>query len=154
MWDDGDFRDYALWIGANPSTASVNIDDPTIRKEMHFTRQMGFSSFVKCNVMDYRATNPKVLLGAGIRPVSNQNFDTIIRLARQAKVIIAAWGALAKPLRNFATAVDMMLGDYDIWCMGMTKDGAPRHPLYLKNAALPIPYRAAHKMDGLEKSLK
>jgi hypothetical protein len=25
-----------------------------------------------------------------------------------------------------------LLADYDLWCVGQTKDGHPRHPLYVR----------------------
>jgi hypothetical protein len=127
----------------NPSTAEATIDDPTIRKEMHFTRQMGLSGYIKCNVLDFRATNPKKLIEWGVIPCSDENFTATQKMARNAEVVIAAWGALPKPLRNFATSIAAMLSDRDLMCMGVTKDGSPRHPLYLRNDAFPILWRSA-----------
>jgi hypothetical protein len=54
---------YALWIGMNPSTAEANVDDPTIRREMGFTRRMGLDCYAKVNIMDYRATFPEISMG-------------------------------------------------------------------------------------------
>lgn len=151
FWNDDDhqsrwsecFEPYALWIGINPSTAEADVDDPTIRKEMHFTRAMGLSGYVKCNVMDYRTTYPVELLRPGVQPCSNENHHTIKRLADNAAVIVAAWGVLDKPLRHLATSVTLMLSDKRLMCMGLTKDGSPRHPLYLRNDSVPIGYREA-----------
>jgi len=132
---------YVLWIGMNPSTADMFVDDPTIRKEIRWTRSWGFSSYCKVNVMDYRATDPKRLLERGTVPVSDDNFLTIRQCAASAARVVCAWGALPKPLCNFAKAVELMLGDKTLWCMGVTKGGQPRHPLYLKNATPPIVWR-------------
>jgi hypothetical protein len=128
---------YALWIGMNPSTAEADIDDPTIRKEMHFTRAMGLSGYIKCNVMDYRATYPMELQALGVKPCSDENHTTIAKMARHAEVIIAAWGALNRPVKNFATSVALMLSGYELLCMGTNKDGSPKHPLYLANTTEP-----------------
>jgi hypothetical protein len=132
---------YVLWIGMNPSTAESNIDDPTIRKEMKFTRNWGFDEYIKVNVMDLRATNPKNLIAWGSVPCSNDNFDHIRRLAGSAALIVAAWGTLPKPLRNFATSVELMLRPRMLLCVGTTKDGSPRHPLYVRDATKPIRWR-------------
>lgn len=143
-WPPTAVTQYALWIGMNPSTAEAGVDDPTIRKEMHFTRVMGLSGYLKCNVMDYRATNPKALLSSVVAPCSLENIGHIIRLARNASVIVAAWGALPKPLRRYATVVAAAI-DFDgrtLMCMGVTKDGSPRHPLYLRNDAQPQVWRS------------
>jgi hypothetical protein len=129
---------FALWIAMNPSTAEAEVDDPTIRKEIHYTRQMGLTSLVKCNVMDYRATDPKVLLR--VQPRSDANLPHIIELAGMAGRIILAWGALPKPLRRYADDVTAALRGHPLYCMGTTKDGSPRHPLYLPNSAECVPW--------------
>jgi hypothetical protein len=132
---------YVLWIGMNPSTAEGDIDDPTIRKEMHFTRRLGFTSYIKCNVMDYRATYP-IELSLLKEPSSPKNLDHISKFAKDAAIIMAAWGALPKSLSKYADDVLATI-PYRIYAMGLTKDGSPRHPLYLRNDAQPIIYREA-----------
>lgn len=124
---------YALWIGMNPSVAEANVDDPTIRREMAFTKAMMIDIYVKCNVMDYRATDPKALLS--VQPRSDQNLDCIVGLAKKADRVIAAWGALPKQLRRYADDVVTALNGISLHCMGKTKDGSPRHPLYLPATA-------------------
>jgi hypothetical protein len=135
----GAFGDpFVLWIGMNPSTADFNVDDPTIRKEMHFTRAMGFNSYVKVNVMDFRATDPKALLS--VEPRSDKNLPRIISLSEGASRIICTWGALPKSLQRYADDVVHALRDHKLYCMGKTKNGSPRHPLYLRNDAECIPW--------------
>lgn len=129
---------FVMFIGMNPSVASPEIDDPTIRKEMHFSRSMGFTAYVKTNCMDFRATDPKALLS--VRPRSDQNLPHIVSLAAGASRIIAAWGALPKPLRRYADDIVSALHEYPIFCMGKTKDGSPRHPLYLPNSSEFMPW--------------
>lgn len=134
---------FVLWIGMNPSTAEADIDDPTIRREMGYTRAMGFDAYVKTNCMDYRATDPKRLLGLDVLPCSAENAANIGKLALRAARVIAAWGALPKPLRRYADAVLRELDGVPIYCMGRTADGSPRHPLYLSRDADPVIWRAA-----------
>lgn len=50
---------YALWIGMNPSVAEADVDDPTIRREMAFTKAMGIDTYVKCNVMELPGNQSK-----------------------------------------------------------------------------------------------
>lgn len=133
---------YALWIGMNPSVASGEIDDPTIRREMAFTKAMMIDTYVKVNVMDYRATAPEQLLYPDTVPRSDKNLDCIVGMAERARVIIAAWGALPKPLRRYADDVLRALTGRPLYCMGRTKDGSPRHPLYLPSVARPEVWRA------------
>jgi hypothetical protein len=139
-FSDGRCGPWILWIGMNPSTAQADVDDSTVRREMAFTRRMGADIYVKVNVMDYRSTNPKALLS--VDPRSPQNLETIVGLAtdRDCVRVIAAWGALPKPLRQYADDVVVSLRGRQIYCMGKTKDGFPRHPLYLPNSAECVPW--------------
>lgn len=126
---------FALWIGMNPSVAEADVDDPTIRREMAFTKAMSIDTYVKCNVMDYRATNPKVLFS--VIPRSDKNIECIAGMAASHYCVrvICAWGALPKPLRRYADDVVAALRGTQLYCMGKTANGAPRHPLYLPNTA-------------------
>jgi len=129
---------FVLFIGMNPSTAEADVDDPTIRKEIHFTRSLGFTDYGKVNVMDFRATDPKALMN--VAPCSEDNLPHIILLAAAAALVVCAWGALPKPLRRYADDVQSALREHQLYCMGKTKDGSPRHPLYLPNNAECIPW--------------
>lgn len=129
---------YALWIGMNPSTAEANVDDPTIRREMAFTKAMFIDVYVKCNVMDYRATLPKTLLS--VAPRSDKNIECIVGMAKDARIVIAAWGALPRSLRRYADDVVSALRGTPLYCMGKTANGSPRHPLYLPGNAQCVPW--------------
>lgn len=124
---------YALFLGMNPSTASEEVNDPTITREWGFTVREGFSAFVKCNVADYRATFPKDLLAPGIVPSSPENLLTILRWAAGAELVIVCHGCLNKALAPTGREVVAALRDVGIQmkCFGKTADGSARHPLYL-----------------------
>lgn len=128
---------YALWIGMNPSTATAEVDDPTIRRETVFTQREGLVRYVKCNVMDYRATSPKDLLKPGVVPCSPENLPEIALQASGAALVVLAYGAAPKPLRGHGEAVSAMLRKMGIkvMCLGLTNEGLPRHPLYVRGDA-------------------
>jgi hypothetical protein len=135
---------YALWIGMNPSTAEANVDDPTIRREINFTRSWGLAGYMKCNVMNYRSTSPKRLLEAGVEPSSPQNIPTILRLAEHADRIIVCYGVLPLCLQAYAEDVVALLdgAGHEPWCLGLSRDGRfPKHPLYLKGDSQLVPFR-------------
>lgn len=140
LWKD--LRD-ALWIGMNPSTADAEYDDTTIRREIYFTMRLGFSRLVMANVMNYRATHPKDLLSSPA-PCSNENLPHIVNAAKDAALIIVAWGSLPPALRPYAQAAENAVRAIDppqpMFCLGFTKDGAPRHPLYVRAAAPLVPF--------------
>ncbi|MFT4795519.1 MAG: hypothetical protein ACJAVR_001094 [Paracoccaceae bacterium] len=131
-----------LWIGMNPSTAAADVDDPTVRRETDFSRRWGFQRFVKANVMDFRATQPKDLLAEGVIPRSDDNLRIIRAEAAKAARIMLAFGALHPRLAHFGTEVVAALrGDgHDLLCLGLTKAGSPRHPLYLRKDSAPFEY--------------
>lgn len=137
---DGRCGPWVLWIGMNPSVAEAGVDDPTIRREMAFTKALGFDVYVKVNVMDYRATNPKRLRDPCVQPRSDGNVQRIKELAEGAGRIILAYGSLPKPLRRYADDVRIALKGMPLCCMGKTADGSPRHPLYLPGDARCVPW--------------
>jgi hypothetical protein len=136
-WGEDDGPPGALWIGMNPSTATADLDDPTIRREGGFTRRMGFRRYVKANVMDYRASFPKALLAPGVCPCSSDNLPTIRREAEVAQIIVLAYGTLPPRLAHYAhQVVDTLRQDgMELWAVGLTKNGSPRHPLYVPSDA-------------------
>jgi hypothetical protein len=142
QWEPG--KRFALWIGMNPSTAEGDVDDPTVRREYLYTRdRLGLGAYAKANVMDYRATNPRALLALSPEErCSGVNLRHIDHLARQASVVIAAWGSLPKMLRPHAEAVEALLHlrGIEVRCLGFTADGSPRHPLYVRRDADLVPY--------------
>lgn len=135
-WTDYGINHFWLWIGMNPSTADASVDDPTIRREVAFTkREPGPERYyIKCNVMDYRATSPKALLAPGICPSTQENLVTILRYARYAEKIIVCHGALHKKLQPYANEIvgALRAAGAELWCLGKTANGSPRHPLYLR----------------------
>lgn len=135
---------YALWIGMNPSVAGWDFNDPTVAREVKYTRErLGLSRYVKMNVMDYRSTDPKALLSMRRdERCSSVNHSEILEYASKAEIVIAAWGSLPRVLRQHADAVEEMLRATGIklHCVGFTQDGSPRHPLYVRGDAPLLPY--------------
>jgi len=124
---------HMLWIGMNPSTADATVNDPTIQREVAFTKREGFSHYVKCNVMDYRATDQRELRRAEVNPCSDDNLSTIRRMAQDAGMVVLCFGTLHKRTQPYGDTVAMMLAEMGIRpvCLGKNADGSPKHPLYL-----------------------
>lgn len=136
-WDGAAKSGFVLWIGMNPSTAAFDVDDPTVFKEQKFTRRWGYGRYVKCNVMDYRATHPKMLLEPDVIPCTAENLHTIIEQARAAELIVMAYGSLHKKLAHYGQAVTDALREEGLRlnALKITKNGSPGHPLYLKDTS-------------------
>lgn len=151
--DDGLYRYhlYRSWdpsvhglafVMLNPSTADGSTDDPTIRRCMGFARALGFGGMYVVNLYAFRATKPADLWRAE-DPVGPENDAYLKRAflvaAAVGKPVIAAWGANARPDR-VAQVLDLPLARESLHALGLTKDGAPRHPLYLPASARPGPF--------------
>jgi hypothetical protein len=137
---------YVLWIGMNPSTAMELVNDPTVTREIGFSKTWGYEAYVKCNVMDYRATKPKDLWAPGVVPCSDRNHATILKAARRADQIICCSGVPPhKSLECYAQHVYKMLHEAGhqrkMFAFGYTLMGHPRHSLYLPSDKELEPFR-------------
>jgi hypothetical protein len=121
----------------NPSTADALVDDPTVRRCAGFTRSWGYSSLAVLNLFALRATDPGELLDAE-DPVG-PGWNDHLRTAVEADLVVCAWGA-SVPFARDREVLDMLRG-VDLYCLGLTKQGYPRHPLYVKGDTKPQLWR-------------
>jgi len=117
-----------MFVGLNPSTADKSADDPTVRRCVSFGRQWGFSGLLLTNLFAYRSTEPGVL-NCVADPIGPDNDYWIVELSRSAKLTIAAWGVHGSLLERDKSVLAKLNAPH---CLCTTKDGAPRHPLYLR----------------------
>lgn len=129
-------KDICMFIMLNPSTADANADDPTIRRCINFAGQWGYGGIYVANLFAIRGVNPKEALSVQ-DPVGPRNDLWIEKMAARAKLHIAAWGSHAAG-RKRGAAVRKILAPIELKCLGLTKDGYPRHPLYLRKDCHPI----------------
>lgn len=132
VWDES--APVAVWIMLNPSAANATHDDPTMRRVTGFTRREGLGGFVAVNLSAYCTHRPIDLRLAGDDVVDATNEAWVAStIAERSGPVIAAWGASATrlPCRPIPDVI-AHLCDGDLWCFGTTKDGHPRHPLYLR----------------------
>lgn len=142
-WLGDHFPDrYILFIGMNPSTADASVDDPTCAREWTFARREGFAGMVKCNVGDYRATDPKALVQPGVVAVSAANLPAIRQAAAGATKVVLCHGKLNKALAPAGRdLVEALRADgIPLWCFGTNADGSPKHPLYLRAETPIVPF--------------
>jgi hypothetical protein len=132
-----------LFVMLNPSTADATVDDPTIRRCIGFAEREGGSVLEVVNLYGLRSPEPKALRAAP-DPVGPDN-DKHLRLALQfADVVICGWGANEGPIRGRSRVVADLALDLGRtpMCLGTTKSGAPRHPLYVRSAQPLVPWSA------------
>lgn len=127
---------YAMFIGLNPSTADEVNDDPTIRKCIAFAKTWGYGTLCMTNLFAFRATQPTDMK-ASSDPIGPDNDTHLVKLAQDAKVVVAAWGTdgvhLGRDQRVRAIVPNLHY-------LRKTKDGHPGHPLYLPGDLVPKPY--------------
>jgi hypothetical protein len=132
----------ATFIMLNPSTADATTDDPTIRRCIGFSRQWGCGKLAVLNLFAVRATAPADMKRAR-DPVGPENKDWFDRtLAHRGEgPVICAWGVHGEHLEQ-DSAVLGWLDDIGVKprALGITRDGHPKHPLYLSYGAQLIPF--------------
>jgi hypothetical protein len=115
-----------MWVMLNPSIADATKDDPTIRRCIKFSQRWGFDEMMVCNVYAYRATKPEDLPDDYAERAGPKNDEYLRHISSLAATIVCAWGTKGLKVAPWAIAYGKRL-----WCLGKTKHGYPKHPLYL-----------------------
>ena len=128
-WDTAGRK--ALFVMLNPSTATEVQNDPTVERCERRARALGFGSFCVTNIFAWRNTDPKEMRRAE-DPIGPENDATIAEYAFWADQIVCAWGTHGAHLSR-GPAVERVLRDTgrDLYHLGLSKAGHPKHPLYI-----------------------
>jgi len=134
----------------NPSTADADVDDPTVRRCVGFAKRWGFGRLSIVNLFAYRATDPQQLRAAEKRgidivgPDNDYMLRDVLDSLDSADEFVLGWGSLTHRNRKqrVKAVLDMLGPGSSCKCMGTTKDGDPRHPLYLSNSVQLERYRS------------
>ncbi|HEP1206998.1 TPA: DUF1643 domain-containing protein [Stenotrophomonas maltophilia] len=126
-------RGTALFLMLNPSTADAAVDDPTIRRCRGFAKAWGCNGLTVANLFALRSTDPAMLLSHA-DPIGPLNDDWLRRLAHEYGDVVCAWGAHSMAVgRSIVVAQLLRQAGARLWCLGATKHGFPRHPLYVRS---------------------
>lgn len=132
------------WIMLNPSTATDDFDDPTIRKCVGFSKRWGFSRLVVTNLFSFRATDPrdlKALIRLDYARAVGLADSALIICASSADVVVAAWGNHGNLAGRDDDVLDRVLPEVPLRCIGLTKKGFPLHPCMAGYTEAPIDFR-------------
>ena len=134
------------FVMLNPSTADAEQDDPTIRRCIGFARDWGFARLKVVNLYAYRATNPTDLYAVDPYPpyviqVGPENDCVISKVIGGSDLVICAWGANSRSPNREGRVLDLIAAPH---CLGLTKNGSPRHPLYVRADTRPQPFGDLH----------
>jgi hypothetical protein len=141
-WDDR-LPPYVAGM-LNPSTADDEIDDPTIIRNLRRAAALGCGSLIVWNLGAGRATLPRIWK-AMADPIGPENDNYIrcilIECRDRDGIAMVGWGASGSFLRRdkdvMAIAAEVGI---KFRCLGTTKAGHPRHPLYVANREPLIPW--------------
>jgi len=129
-----------LCFGINPSTASPEKLDNTLKSVERLAINNGFDSWIMMNIYPQRATNPDDIHKKIDQEITANNLLHISKIINsQNTVLWAAWGTLIdkRPfLHDCLKDIVLLTKKLDTkWiCIGpISKKGHPHHPLYLKS---------------------
>lgn len=129
-----------LWFGINPSTASPDKLDNTIKKIVKLSKNNGFDNWLMANIYPQRATNPNDLDNKLNTDIHETNMKIIESILDEYKdiTIVFAYGNLIdkrKYLKNCLDDISCLINksNISIKTLGLTNLRNPKHPLYLKD---------------------
>ena len=129
-WDAA--RPVANFLMLNPSTADEFQLDPSCTRARLYAERWGYGALIVTNLFAWRATDPRDMKAAK-EPVGRANDRAIVRAAREAGIVVCAWGNHGAH-RERSVSVLSMLRDAGIklHALQVTGAGEPGHPLYLR----------------------
>ena len=138
-WDDNLPR--VLFIMLNPSTADAKEDDNTIRRCKGYAEDWGYGGFYVVNLFAFRSKEPTDLLKIS-DPIGPENELWFRRASAMATLIVCAWGngKIISKLQKSLYPEYKPLGWLDqkpLHYLELSKDGTPKHPLYLLKELTP-----------------
>lgn len=129
-WDHD--RPRALFVMLNPSTADAAVDDATIRSCIRLCKAMSYGSFEVVNLFAWRATDPADLVKSAA-PIGPDQEKVTLAAIQRCDIPIVAWGAHKMANGKGRFLVDLIRSHRPaVFCLGKTKSGEPKHPLYIK----------------------
>lgn len=135
IWDST--LPLVMFIGLNPSTANAQNDDPTIRRIVSISKNLGYGGVYMMNCWTYISTDPAQLK---VNPMNEEiNNHNLIIVASKCKDVIFAYG-------NFKivsdTGRDKELKEMfpKALALHINKNGSPKHPLYVRSDVVPVQF--------------
>jgi len=132
----------ACWVMLNPSDADDELDDPTIRRVIHFSNEWRYRGVTVVNLYPYRSPDPEKCkewattrdrkLTRVVEDAMRRNAAIVAEHCRAASMVVAAWGNNPWDLGLLESVVGVMLAGRacpEIYCLGTTGRGAPKHPM-------------------------
>lgn len=140
------------FVMLNPSVADDRSDDLTVTKCVGFARSWGFGSLTIANLYALVSTDPLELL-RNRDPIGPGNDWHLATAIREADAVVVAWGATLDEVDRRGAGwpgVDFVLEraaahGRPVSCLGLTRDGYPRHPSRIAYATPRIPFERSSR---------
>ncbi|MFD0859325.1 DUF1643 domain-containing protein [Roseovarius aquimarinus] len=138
IWEEALGRIHFIML--NPSTATEMQNDPTVERCERRARALGYGAFRVSNIFAWRDTDPRKMRAAA-DPVGPANDAAILEGCAWAERNVAAWGTHGAHLDRGAEVLALLQGaGAPLHHLGLTREGHPRHPLYVAYAHQPEPW--------------
>lgn len=122
----------------NPSTATHEVNDPTVTRCIVRAMNMGYGGLIVLNAFAWRSTDPGGMLAAA-DPVGPYNDEIIVEVCKEAPLVVCGWGKHGTHRQRDALLLAMLRENgIEAWALGFNNDGTPKHPLYVPYAATPV----------------
>ena len=136
-----------ICCGVNPSTASPNDLDPTMKNIDALAKTNGYDSYLMINLYPMRATNPNDMHEVMDEKIVEKNLEYIAQVLASTECDIwGAWGNLIKTRKYLKYCLEKIIEISDTYqcnwyTIGQkTKEGHPHHPLYLNRECKTEPF--------------
>ena len=93
------------------------------------------------NLFAYRATDARELLKVD-DPVGKENNYYLIQAVERCSTVVVGWGTRGTLLARDYQVLSLLADKKDVHCLGITKNGQPRHPLYMRSNTNLVPFCA------------
>ena len=134
-WDADGKR--LLFVMLNPSKATEMANDPTIERCERRAKLLGYGAFRVCNLFALRETDPTRLKRAR-RPEGPENNGQLTAALEWCDDVLCSWGVHGVHRDQAAKLLPLFQdSNKPLLALGITKDGHPRHPLYVSYSMQP-----------------
>lgn len=135
-WDEA--KPAANFLMLNPSTADEVKLDPSCTRARVYAERWGFGALIVTNLFGWRATDPEEMKAVP-DPVGKGNDAAILKAAREAEIVVCAWGNHGAHLeRGDRVRAYLRSNDVKLHCLKLNGGGHPAHPLYLPGTLAPV----------------
>jgi hypothetical protein len=139
-WDEA--KPVANFLMLNPSTADEFQLDPSCTRARNYAEHWGYGAVVITNIFGWRATDPGEMKAVK-DPVGRGNDAAILKAARDAKLVVCAWGNHGLHLERSRHVTGLLReANVPLNFLRMNGQGEPAHPLYLPGNLKPTRWRS------------